>query len=140
MHTFIFADSAKVLVRGEPNVSYICSRYYRAPELIFGATDYTSQIGMCLCHTRSLCNQFLSKQSKFMNKRQCCHIVTKVMSLLLDPSGKAVFPAHKGWSFERALGLDSFYAHHSQHVTLHCYFIINDCTSFCYGSDSVTVA
>ncbi|XP_064650492.1 glycogen synthase kinase-3 beta-like isoform X2 [Lineus longissimus] len=36
--------SAKVLVRGEPNVSYICSRYYRAPELIFGATDYTSQI------------------------------------------------------------------------------------------------
>ena len=37
--------SAKQLIRGEPNVSYICSRYYRAPELIFGATDYTSQIG-----------------------------------------------------------------------------------------------
>lgn len=37
--------SAKQLVRGEPNVSYICSRYYRAPELIFGATDYTSSIG-----------------------------------------------------------------------------------------------
>ncbi|XP_046375313.1 glycogen synthase kinase-3 beta-like isoform X2 [Haliotis cracherodii] len=36
--------SAKVLVKGEPNVSYICSRYYRAPELIFGATDYTAQI------------------------------------------------------------------------------------------------
>ena len=32
------------LVRGEPNVSYICSRYYRAPELIFGATDYTTNI------------------------------------------------------------------------------------------------
>lgn len=42
----MFPDfSAKVLVRGEPNVSYICSRYYRAPELIFGATDYTCQIG-----------------------------------------------------------------------------------------------
>lgn len=40
-----FACSAKQLVRGEPNVSYICSRYYRAPELIFGATDYTSSIG-----------------------------------------------------------------------------------------------
>lgn len=25
-------------------MSYICSRYYRAPELIFGATDYTSNI------------------------------------------------------------------------------------------------
>lgn len=36
--------SAKVLVRGEPNVSYICSRYYRAPELIFGAVEYTCQI------------------------------------------------------------------------------------------------
>jgi glycogen synthase kinase 3 beta len=36
--------SAKQLVKGEPNVSYICSRYYRAPELIFGATDYSSQI------------------------------------------------------------------------------------------------
>lgn len=38
------SSSAKQLVRGEPNVSYICSRYYRAPELIFGATDYTSNI------------------------------------------------------------------------------------------------
>lgn len=43
---FIFngLSSAKQLVRGEPNVSYICSRYYRAPELIFGATDYTANI------------------------------------------------------------------------------------------------
>ncbi|KAG5187146.1 kinase-like domain-containing protein [Tribonema minus] len=36
--------SAKILVKGEPNVSYICSRYYRAPELIFGSTDYTCSI------------------------------------------------------------------------------------------------
>ncbi|PIO75008.1 kinase domain protein [Teladorsagia circumcincta] len=36
--------SAKYLVKGEPNVSYICSRYYRAPELIFGATNYTNSI------------------------------------------------------------------------------------------------
>uniref|UniRef100_A0A914NMW4 Protein kinase domain-containing protein n=1 Tax=Meloidogyne incognita TaxID=6306 RepID=A0A914NMW4_MELIC len=36
--------SAKMLVPGEPNVAYICSRYYRAPELIFGATDYTTKI------------------------------------------------------------------------------------------------
>ena len=37
--------SAKILVAGEPNVSYICSRYYRAPELIFGATNYMTNIG-----------------------------------------------------------------------------------------------
>ena len=36
--------SAKVLVRGESNVAYICSRYYRAPELIFCSTDYTTTI------------------------------------------------------------------------------------------------
>ncbi|XP_077229440.1 shaggy-related protein kinase eta-like [Tasmannia lanceolata] len=36
--------SAKVLVKGEVNISYICSRYYRAPELIFGATEYTTSI------------------------------------------------------------------------------------------------
>lgn len=36
--------SAKVLVKGEPNIAYICSRYYRAPELIFGATEYSTAI------------------------------------------------------------------------------------------------
>ena len=40
--------SAKILVENEPNVSYICSRYYRAPELIFGATNYTTKIGTLL--------------------------------------------------------------------------------------------
>ncbi|KAL9686337.1 hypothetical protein QQ045_023793 [Rhodiola kirilowii] len=38
--------SAKMLLPGEPNISYICSRYYRAPELIFGATEYTTAIDM----------------------------------------------------------------------------------------------
>ena len=36
--------SAKAFVKGEPNVAYICSRFYRAPELVFGATDYTTAI------------------------------------------------------------------------------------------------
>ena len=36
--------SAKKLEPGQKSISYICSRFYRAPELIFGATDYTSQI------------------------------------------------------------------------------------------------
>jgi len=36
--------SAKILVVGEPNVAYICSRYYRAPELVFEATQYTTAV------------------------------------------------------------------------------------------------
>ncbi|BGP40201.1 regulator of ime2 [Rhodotorula kratochvilovae] len=38
--------SAKVLKPGEPNVAYTCSRYYRAPELIFGATQYQNSIDL----------------------------------------------------------------------------------------------
>jgi len=36
--------SVKILTESEPNVSYICARYYRALELIFGATNYTTKI------------------------------------------------------------------------------------------------
>lgn len=45
-HTLKLCDfgSAKILNPGESNIAYICSRYYRAPELIFGATEYTSAI------------------------------------------------------------------------------------------------
>ena len=32
--------SAKRLVKDEKNVSYICSRYYRSPEMIFGSANY----------------------------------------------------------------------------------------------------
>ena len=31
-------------MKAEANVAYICSRYYRAPELIIGATFYTNAI------------------------------------------------------------------------------------------------
>ncbi|KAF4673902.1 hypothetical protein FOL46_006310 [Perkinsus olseni] len=45
-HTIKLCDfgSAKRLSMGEDNVAYICSRFYRAPELIFGATGYTKKV------------------------------------------------------------------------------------------------
>eukprot|EP00605_Chrysophyceae_sp_TOSAG23-4_P002499 GSChrysophyteH1.ASY1.ANO1.2762.1 assembled CDS len=43
-HRDIKPQNLLCLVKGEPNVAYICSRYYRAPELIFGAVDYTVAI------------------------------------------------------------------------------------------------
>ena len=36
--------SAKILEKNQSSIAYICSRYYRAPELIFGATQYNNQI------------------------------------------------------------------------------------------------
>ena len=36
--------SAKKLVHNQPSISYICSRFYRAPELILGSTQYTTQV------------------------------------------------------------------------------------------------
>mmetsp|Transcript_27480 Transcript_27480/g.31679 ORF Transcript_27480/g.31679 Transcript_27480/m.31679 type:complete len:393 (-) Transcript_27480:205-1383(-) len=38
--------SAKKLLKGEQSIAYICSRYYRAPELIFGATEYNTSIDL----------------------------------------------------------------------------------------------
>lgn len=40
--------SAKKLVPDQTNVAYICARFYRAPELLFGATKYTNKIGKTL--------------------------------------------------------------------------------------------
>jgi serine/threonine protein kinase len=36
--------SAKIFDKAESNVAYICSRYYRAPELVMQATDYHTEI------------------------------------------------------------------------------------------------
>ncbi|CAD8175081.1 unnamed protein product [Paramecium pentaurelia] len=38
--------SAKKLSLMEQNISYICSRSYRAPELLFGANNYNTQVDM----------------------------------------------------------------------------------------------
>jgi serine/threonine protein kinase len=45
--------SAKVLKLGDDNVVYTCSRYYRAPELIFGNTAYTRQFRVSLSQLRN---------------------------------------------------------------------------------------
>lgn len=38
--------SAKRLIDGEVSTAYITSRFYRAPELLFGATDYGVEIDL----------------------------------------------------------------------------------------------
>ncbi|SCO70370.1 glycogen synthase kinase 3, putative [Plasmodium vivax] len=47
-HTLKLCDfgSAKNLLTGQRSVSYICSRFYRAPELMLGSTNYTTHIDL----------------------------------------------------------------------------------------------
>ncbi|GAW80697.1 glycogen synthase kinase 3 [Plasmodium gonderi] len=47
-HTLKLCDfgSAKNLLAGQRSVSYICSRFYRAPELMLGSTSYTTHIDL----------------------------------------------------------------------------------------------
>lgn len=37
---------SKRLIEGEPNIQYICARYYRAPEIVFGWAHYTCAIDL----------------------------------------------------------------------------------------------
>lgn len=37
---------SKRLIEGEPNIQYICARYYRAPEIVFGWAHYTVAIDL----------------------------------------------------------------------------------------------
>lgn len=45
-HKLVLCDfgSAKELQKGQTSVAYICSRYYRAPELILGEESYGCEI------------------------------------------------------------------------------------------------
>jgi serine/threonine protein kinase len=47
-HNAVICDfgSAKQLTQGESNISYICARGYRAPELIFGSIFYSTAVDM----------------------------------------------------------------------------------------------
>lgn len=36
--------SAKFIKQNESNIAYMCSRFYRAPELLFGKTDYDGAV------------------------------------------------------------------------------------------------
>jgi glycogen synthase kinase 3 beta len=80
--------SAKILVENEPNVSYICSRYYRAPELIFGATNYTTKIGKS-----SLIPEFHS-EIVIADDRQDVWSTGCVMAELM--LGQPLFPGESG--------------------------------------------
>ncbi|KAI9021659.1 kinase-like domain-containing protein [Phycomyces nitens] len=75
--------SAKCLVEGEPNVAYICSRYYRAPELVFGATDYSTQVDVW--SAACVVGELLLGQPIFMGESAIDQLV-EIIKVLGTPS------------------------------------------------------
>lgn len=75
--------SAKQLVKGEPNLAYICSRCYRAPELIFGATDYTHQIDMW--STGCILVEMINGNPPFLGDSQIDQLI-EIIKILGTPS------------------------------------------------------
>ncbi|KAJ3136356.1 regulator of ime2 [Physocladia obscura] len=79
--------SAKILVAEEPNISYICSRYYRAPELIFGSTNYGVSID--LWSTGCVMSELLLGTPIFPGESSVDQLV-EIIKVLGTPTGDQV--------------------------------------------------
>lgn len=91
--------SAKILVKGEPNVAYICSRYYRAPELVFEATEYTTAIDIwslgCVMAELLLGNPLFPGDS---GVDQLIEII-KILGTPTNEEIQAMNPSHSSFKF-----------------------------------------
>ncbi len=88
-HVLALCDfgSAKKFVKGEPNVSYICSRYYRAPELIFGASEYTTMIDVW--STGCVIAEFMLGQPLFPGENGADQLV-EIIKILGTPNKEQI--------------------------------------------------
>ncbi|CAN3358861.1 hypothetical protein DICA4_D11012 [Diutina catenulata] len=87
--------SAKILNPMEPNVAYICSRYYRAPELIFGATNYTTKIDVW--SAGCVMAELLLGQPLFPGESSIDQLV-EIMRILGSPTKEQIRHMNSGYS------------------------------------------
>jgi len=80
--------SAKRLQKGESSVAYISSRYYRAPELIFGATQYGTKID--IWSTACVAAEVMLGQPLFVGKNNVSQLV-EIIKVLGTPSREQVY-------------------------------------------------
>lgn len=95
--------SAKKLEQSQPSISYICSRFYRAPELIVGCTQYTTQIDIwglgCVIGEMLIGKAVFQGQEPLLQLRE-------IAKLLGPPDKKFVFfanPSYDGPLFSKPL-------------------------------------
>ena len=86
----VFCDfgSAKKLIKNEENIAYVCSRYYRAPELIFNYQFYNDKVdiwGVACC----ICEMILG-EPLFKGKSSIEQIV-EIIKLLGTPNKKDIY-------------------------------------------------
>ena len=100
-HRLVLCDfgSAKKLVNGEPNLAYICSRYYRAPELIYGSTNYNALVDMwsagCVIAEMILGKPIFSGKN---SSDQLIEII-KVLGTATDEEIREINPKYAGIKF-----------------------------------------
>ncbi len=83
---------AQVLVKGQPNVSYICSRYYRAPELMFGASEYA--VGVDVWSVGTILMELLLGHLPFQGQDSTQQHLVEIMKLLGTPSERDMQAMH----------------------------------------------
>ncbi|KAH0483181.1 MAG: hypothetical protein KVP17_000586 [Porospora cf. gigantea B] len=79
--------SAKRLVSNEVSVAYICSRYYRAPELMLGSTNYTTCID--IWSIGCVFGELMSGKPLFVGDTSVDQLV-RIMQVLGSPSQEAL--------------------------------------------------
>ncbi|CCK67822.1 serine/threonine protein kinase YGK3 KNAG_0A01330 [Huiozyma naganishii CBS 8797] len=95
--------SAKKLEPDQPSISYICSRFYRAPELILGSTQYTTQVDIwglgCVIGEMLVSKAIFQGQEPLLQLRE-------IAKLLGPPDKKFIFfsnPSYDGPLYSKPL-------------------------------------
>ncbi|CAK0884130.1 unnamed protein product [Prorocentrum cordatum] len=94
-----FGSAARVGPGQPALVAYICSRYYRAPELIFGATQYTTTVD--LWSIGCVLAEMIRGRPLFPGEGGVDQLV-EIVKVLGSPSQRQVLamnPAYSGFSF-----------------------------------------
>jgi len=87
--------SAKILIAGEPNVSYICSRYYRAPELIFGSINYSVLID--IWSAGCVMAELMLGQPLFLGE-SCVDQLVEIIKILGTPTKEQILSMNEHYS------------------------------------------
>ncbi|KAL9643941.1 hypothetical protein ABK040_005410 [Willaertia magna] len=110
--------NAKQLKEGEPNVSYICSRYYRAPELIFQSTKYTLTVD--LWSTGCVMGELLLGQPLFQGENSVDQLV-EIIQVMGAPTKQEILAMNKNYiEFKfppvKPQSLDKLFAERYQYI------------------------